>query len=283
MELSANAKINLTLDILRRREDGYHDLQMVMQAVTLADTLTVTPAQGAEGQAVSDLHFLPTGDKNLAQMAAAAFREAAGLGGEVDVSIQKHIPVCAGMGGGSSDAAAVLRALNAMEGEPMSPLELARVGERVGSDVPYCVLGGTALAEGRGELLTPLSSLPPCHIVICKPPFSISTPQLFGRVNVRKIVRRPDTAGVIAALDAGDLAGVARRMYNVFEDVLERRRSAEINEIKAALIDCGALGASMSGSGPSVFGLFDSRDSAQNACARLRETYRDVFLCAPAR
>ena len=283
MELSANAKINLTLDILRRREDGYHDLQMVMQAVTLADTLTVTPAQGAEGQAVSDLHFLPTGDKNLAQMAAAAFREAAGLGGEVDVSIQKHIPVCAGMAGGSADAAAVLIAMNRLTGAGLSPAGLAKIGERVGSDVPFCVLGGTALAEGRGELLTPLSSLPPCHIVICKPPFSISTPQLFGRVNVRKIVRRPDTAGVIAALDAGDLAGVARRMYNVFEDVLERRRSAEINEIKAALIDCGALGASMSGSGPSVFGLFDSRDSAQNACARLRETYRDVFLCAPAR
>ena len=283
MELSANAKINLTLDILRRREDGYHDLQMVMQAVTLADTLTVTPAQGAEGQAVSDLHFLPTGDKNLAQMAAAAFREAAGLGGEVDVSIQKHIPVCAGLAGGSADAAAVLIAMNRLTGTGLSPAGLAKIGERVGSDVPFCVLGGTALAEGRGELLTPLSSLPPCHIVICKPPFSISTPQLFGRVNVRKIVRRPDTAGVIAALDAGDLAGVARRMYNVFEDVLERRRSAEINEIKAALIDCGALGASMSGSGPSVFGLFDSRDSAQNACARLRETYRDVFLCAPAR
>ena len=283
MELSANAKINLTLDILRRREDGYHDLQMVMQAVTLADTLTVTPAQGAEGQAVSDLHFLPTGDKNLAQMAAAAFRVAAGLGGEVDVSIQKHIPVCAGLAGGSADAAAVLIAMNRLTGAGLSPAGLAKIGERVGSDVPFCVLGGTALAEGRGELLTPLSSLPPCHIVICKPPFSISTPQLFGRVNVRKIVRRPDTAGVIAALDAGDLAGVARRMYNVFEDVLERRRSAEINEIKAALIDCGALGASMSGSGPSVFGLFDSRDSAQNACARLRETYRDVFLCAPAR
>ena len=281
MELSANAKINLTLDILRRREDGYHDLQMVMQAVTLADTLTVTPAQGAEGQAVSDLHFLPTGDKNLAQMAAAAFREAAGLGGEVDVSIQKHIPVCAGLAGGSADAAAVLIAMNRLTGAGLSPAGLAKIGERVGSDVPFCVLGGTALAEGRGELLTPLSSLPPCHIVICKPPFSISTPQLFGRVNVRKIVRRPDTAGVIAALDAGDLAGVARRMYNVFEDVLERRRSAEINEIKAALIDCGALGASMSGSGPSVFGLFEDEVRAQDACRRLRGTYRDVFLCTP--
>lgn len=282
MELTANAKINLTLDILRRREDGYHDLQMVMQAVTLADELTVTPARGQEGAAVSDLRFLPTGKKNLAQTAAAAFREATGLGGEVDVSIRKRVPVCAGLAGGSADAAAVLRAMNELTGAGLSRLELARIGEAVGSDVPFCVLGGAALAEGRGELLTPLPPLPPCHIVICKPPFPISTPQLFSRVNVRKIVRRPDTAGVADALAAGDLPGVARRMYNVFEDVLEPRRFSQIASIKAALIDCGALGASMSGSGPSVFGLFSSPDAAQAAAMRLRETYQDVFLCGPA-
>ncbi len=281
MELDARAKINLTLDILRRREDGYHDMQMVMQSVTLADRLTVTPARGAEGQAASDLRFLPTGNKNLAQVAAAAFREAVGLGGEVDVDIQKRVPVCAGLAGGSADAAAVLRAMNRLSGAGLSPARLAEIGARAGSDVPFCVLGGTALAEGRGERLTPLPPLPPCRIVICKPPFSVSTPQLFGRVNVRKIVRRPDTAGVVAALEAGDLAGVARRMYNVFEDVMEPRRYAEISSIKAELIDCGALGASMSGSGPSVFGLFDSEAAAREALARLRDSYRDVFLCGP--
>ena len=281
MERDARAKINLTLDILRRREDGYHDLQMVMQSVTLADRLTVTPARGAEGQAASDLRFLPTGNKNLAQVAAAAFREAVGLGGEVDVDIQKRVPVCAGLAGGSADAAAVLRAMNRLSGAGLSPDRLAEIGARAGSDVPFCVLGGTALAEGRGERLTPLPPLPPCRIVICKPPFSVSTPQLFGRVNVRKIVRRPDTAGVVAALEAGDLAGVARRMYNVFEDVMEPRRYAEISSIKAELIDCGALGASMSGSGPSVFGLFDSEAAAREALARLRDSYRDVFLCGP--
>ena len=281
MELDARAKINLTLDILRRREDGYHDMQMVMQSVTLADRLTVTPARGAEGQAASDLRFLPTGNKNLAQVAAAAFREAVGLGGEVDVDIQKRVPVCAGLAGGSADAAAVLRVMNRLSGAGLSPDRLAEIGARAGSDVPFCVLGGTALAEGRGERLTPLPPLPPCRIVICKPPFSVSTPQLFGRVNVRKIVRRPDTAGVVAALGAGDLAGVARRMYNVFEDVMEPRRYAEISSIKAELIDCGALGASMSGSGPSVFGLFDSEAAAREALARLRDSYRDVFLCGP--
>ena len=282
MELSANAKINLTLDILRRREDGYHDLQMVMQSVTLADRLTVTPARGSEGRAVSDLRFLPTGGKNLAQMAAAAFREATGLGGEVDVVIRKLIPVCGGLAGGSADAAAVLRAMDRLTGAGLPRPRLAEIGARAGSDVPFCVLGGTALAEGRGERLTPLPPLPPCHIVICKPPFSVSTPQLFGRVSVRKIVRRPDTAGVLAALDAGDLAGVARRMYNVFEDVLEPRRFREISSIKGLLIDCGALGASMSGSGPSVFGLFDGEAAARAAYDCLRENYRDVFLCAPA-
>ena len=282
MELLANAKINLTLDILRRREDGYHEMQMVMQAVTLADGLTVAPAQGAQGEAVSNLRFLPTGGKNLAQMAAAAFRAATGLGGEVDVSIQKRIPVCAGLAGGSADAAAVLHAMNRLTGAGLSPAQLAEIGARVGSDVPFCVLGGAALAEGRGERLTPLPPLPPCHIVICKPPFSVSTPQLFSRVNVRKITRRPDTAGVVAALEAGDLTGVARRMYNVFEDVLDRRRYGEIASIKAALIDCGALGASMSGSGPSVFGLFPRQEDAQAAQQRLLQSYRDVFLCAPA-
>lgn len=278
MEISANAKINLTLDILRRREDGYHDLQMVMQSVSLADELTVTPARGGVGTAVSDLHFLPTGGKNLAQMAAAAFRAATGLGGEVDVSIRKHVPVCAGLAGGSADAAAVLHAMNRLTGAGLSPVELAKIGERVGSDVPFCVLGGAALAQGRGELLTPLAPLPPCHIVICKPPFSISTPQLFARVNVRKIVRRPDTAGVTAALAAGDLAGVARRMYNVFEDALPSHRRSRVNDIKNILIQCGALGASMSGTGPTAFGLFDDEGLAQEARERLADFGGEVFL-----
>lgn len=278
MRTAAYAKLNLTLDILRRRSDGYHDLQMVMQSIDLADELTITPAQGA-GTMSTTLTYLPNDGRNLAQMAAAAFRQAAGTGPEVDISIRKRIPVCAGMAGGSSDAAAVLRAMNALTGRPFSPERLAEIGAAVGSDVPYCVLGGTALAEGRGELLTPLPPLPACHVVVCKPPFPISTPQLFGRVDVRRIPRRPDTAGLLAALSAGDLSGVARRMYNVFEDVLEPRRQAEINAIKAALIDCGALGAAMTGSGPTVFGLFDDPAAARSAQLRLSETYQEVFLC----
>lgn len=278
MNVKAYAKLNLTLDILRKREDGYHDLQMVMQSVSLCDELTVTPAEG-EGSMSTNLSYLPADGRNLAQMAAAAFREATGLGGQVDISIEKNIPVCAGMGGGSSDAAAVLRAMNELTGAGLSVAELAKIGERVGSDVPYCVMGGTALAEGRGEILTPLPSLPHCWVAVCKPSFPVSTPQLFSRVDVRKIVRRPDTAGLMAALEEGDLIGVARRMYNVFEDAMEPRRRGEIDSIKAAMIDCGALGASMSGSGPTVFGLFGVKKQAEMTCRRLKELYKQVFLC----
>ena len=280
MEIQAFAKLNLTLDILGKREDGYHDLRMVMQSITLADTLTLEENQGEGLRVSANLRFLPTGEKNLAAAAALRFWEALGREPEdLDIRIEKRIPVCAGMAGGSSDAAAVLRALNQRAGEPFSPKELARLGERVGSDVPYCVLGGTALAEGRGEVLTPLAPLPRCWVVACKPDFPISTPELFAQADRVKLRRRPDTAGLVAALEAGDLGDVARRMYNVFEDVLPARLYTRVAEIKNDLIQCGALGANMSGSGPTAFGLFDRLEAAQEARACLAQRYRDTFLC----
>lgn len=280
MEIQAFAKLNLTLDILGKREDGYHDLRMVMQSITLADTLTLEENQGEGLRVSANLRFLPTGEKNLAAAAALRFWEALGREPEnLDIRIEKRIPVCAGMAGGSSDAAAVLRALNQRAGEPFSPRELAKIGERVGSDVPYCVLGGTALAEGRGEMLTPLAPLPRCWVVACKPDFPISTPELFAQADRVKLRRRPDTAGLVAALEAGDLGGVARRMYNVFEDVLPARLYTRVAEIKNILIQCGALGANMSGSGPTAFGLFDRLEAAQEARACLAQRYRDTFLC----
>ena len=277
MLVKAYAKLNLTLDILGRRPDGYHDLRMVMQSVDLADQLAINPAEGA-GRMSTNLSYLPADGRNLAQLAAAAFRETTGKGGAVDITIEKHIPVCAGMGGGSSDAAAVLRAMNEMTGAGLTPARLAEIGQQVGSDVPYCVLGGTALAEGRGELLTPLAPLPACTVVICKPQFPISTPQLFAQADSKRLTCHPDTDGLLRALEAGDLIGVSRRLYNVFEDVLDSRRRQEVDAIKAALIDCGALGASMSGSGPTVFGLFDREEPAQEAFDRLSGQYKDVFL-----
>lgn len=280
MEIQAFAKLNLTLDILGKREDGYHDRRMVMQSITLADTLTLEENQGEGLRVSANLRFLPTGEKNLAAAAALRFWEALGREPEdLDIRIEKRIPVCAGMAGGSSDAAAVLRALNQRAGEPFSPKELARLGERVGSDVPYCVLGGTALAEGRGEVLTPLPPLPRCWVVACKPDFPISTPELFAQADRVKLRRRPDTAGLVAALEAGDLGGVARRMYNVFEDVLPARLYTRVAEIKNDLIQCGALGANMSGSGPTAFGLCDRLEAAQEARSCLTQRYRDTFLC----
>lgn len=279
MELQARAKLNLTLDVLGCREDGYHDLRMVMQSIDLTDTLVVRPGTGEGIQVGTNLNFLPNGDKNLAAIAARQFWKA--LGKEpvpLDIEIQKRIPVCAGMAGGSSDAAAVLRGLNEQEGCPFSRKELARVGESVGSDVPYCVLGGTALAEGRGEILTVLPPLPKCHVVVCKPDFPISTPELFHRIDSVKVRRRPDTAGVLAALEAGDLEGVARRMYNVFEDVLTERQAAQVTQIKRTLIEYGALGATMSGTGPTAFGLFSDRKQAEQAYEVLARDYRETYL-----
>ena len=163
MEVLAYAKLNLTLDVLGKRPDGYHDMRMIMQSVALADTLTLEETDTGALRVGTNLHFLPNNEKNLAAQAALRWWEARGqVPKGLDITIEKRVPVCAGMAGGSSDAAAVLRALNQLEGAPMSLLELARVGERVGSDVPYCVVGGTALAEGRGEVLTPLPPLPKC-------------------------------------------------------------------------------------------------------------------------
>lgn len=279
MEVQAFAKLNLTLDVLGKRPDGYHDLCMVMQSITLHDTLTLTQNSEGRVRVSTNLSFLPTGDKNLAAAAALRFWEALDRPVRgMDIQIRKRIPVCAGMGGGSSDAAAVLRALNRQEGEPFALEELARLGERVGSDVPYCVLGGTALAEGRGERLTPLPPLPRCWAAVCKPDFPISTPELFGRIDSVRLRCRPDTAGVIAALEAGDLGGVARRMYNVFEDVLSPRYRTRVLEIKNGLIQQGALGVNMSGTGPTVFGLFEARSQAEAAMDALRENGGEWFL-----
>lgn len=282
MEVRAYAKLNLTLDVIARREDGYHDLRMVMQTVDLADTLVLTEEEQEGVRVCTNLRYLPGDERNLAAIAAKKFWEFNGCNGKgLAIDLHKNIPVCAGMGGGSSDAAAVLRALNEMSGLQLPVDRLAQIGEQVGSDVPYCVLGGTALAEGKGEKLTALPPLPDCHIVICKPTFPISTPELFGCIDCRKIRCRPDTEGIITALQNKDLAGVARRLYNVFEDVLTDRRGAEIAEIKTELISGGALGAAMSGTGPTVFGIFDEKEKAQAVYQSLKSQYPDTFLTRP--
>lgn len=275
----AYAKINLSLDVLGKREDGYHELAMVMATVDLADTLTFVH-QGEGIRVDSQLCFLPTDRTNLAAAAALAFQKATGHRIEpLTIQVDKRIPVCAGTAGGSSDAAATLRYLNRAAGTGLSLRELQTIGEAVGSDVPYCVAGGTALAEGRGERLTPLPPLPPCPVVLCKPNFPISTVSLFHELDRCKIRRRPDTKGILAALEAGDLQGVARRLYNVFEDALWPRQKRTVEGIKNTLVNEGALGAAMTGTGPTVFGLFDREEVAQTAYKALAEEYSSTFLC----
>lgn len=279
LTIPAYAKINLTLDVLGKRPDGYHDLSMVMQSVSLADQVIIRET-GEEGFTLkTDLGFLPGADKNIAGVAARAFARHTGadLSG-LEIELQKHIPVCAGTAGGSSDGAAVLRGLNRWFSCGLSLRHLAEIGEEVGSDVPYCVLGCTALAEGRGEKLTCLPALPNCHIVLCKPGFSVSTPELFRRIDELKLRFHPDTAGVLAALEEGDLAGVSRRMFNVFEEALPAQRRAVVEEIKSTLLSRGALGACMSGTGPTVFGIFDNAESARSVADELKQSYAETFL-----
>ena len=272
LDVTACAKLNLSLDVLDRRPDGYHDMRMVMQTVDLRDAIRLETGTGKPLSMRSSLGFLPADGRNLAAAAALRLAEETGADfGGLSIALDKSIPVCAGMAGGSADAAAVLRGLNALLGLGLSPARLEEIGAKVGSDVPYCVRGGTALAEGRGEVLTDLPPLPACWAVIAKPAFPVSTPELFRALDALRIRRRPDTAGLVDALAAGDLEGVARRMYNVFEDALPPRRGEEIRRLKNELIQQGALGACMTGTGSAVFGLFAGEADARRAREALEE------------
>ncbi len=279
---AAYAKLNLTLGVLGLREDGFHEMDMVMQSVQLHDVVTVqlrdTPGIGLQlGRA-----DLPTDARNLAHRAASVFLEA--LGGKsvgVDITIEKHIPVCAGTAGGSSDAAAVLRALNRLLDAPFSLEQLMALGKKIGSDVPYCVLGGTARAQGRGERLTKLPPLPPCYIVLCKPDFDISTPKLFARLDELGGMPPPDTPAMQRALEEASLSAVAAALDNVFEAVLPPREQAVIREIRERCMQQGALGSCMSGTGPTVFALFEKKTQARQCAQQLSGRFPDVFLTKP--
>lgn len=277
----AFAKLNLSLDVGPARGDGFHEMRTVMQAVTLFDDVAVRLVPGGRIGARSNLSYLPADSRNIACRAAEAFFERTGMTGMgAEIRLKKRIPVCAGMGGGSSDGAAVLRALNRLTGAGLTAAELEELARPLGSDVPFCVAGGAAIGTGRGDVLTPIAPLRPCTIVICKPPFSISTPELFKLIDRRRSKTRPDTDGIIASLEQSDLAGAAVRMYNVFEDVLPRR-CAEIAAIKGRLTELGALGAVMSGTGSALFGVFSDLDSAIAARAELRKKYRECYLAHP--
>ena len=260
----APAKINLALDILGKRPDGYHALCSVMQTVSLCDTVEL--AEGGEGFTLSMAGFTPPeGRKTLEQRAAEAFFARLGRAmPPLTVAITKRTPAYAGLGGGSADVAALLRILRDRYAPEMEDTTLESIGAEVGSDMPFCLRGGTALAEGRGEILTDLPPLPDCWIVLCKPPFPIPTPMLFARADSVAIPRRPDIPGMLDALKLGDLEGVAARLGNVFEEVLPPECGA-VFAIRDALLTAGAMGAGMSGSGPTVFGIFREEGIAREA------------------
>ena len=273
----AYAKINISLDVTGRRDDGYHDMLMVMQTVTLCDDVTVELTDEENSSASCNLHFIPCDERNLAVKAANMFFEKSGIKGAAKITLDKRVPVGAGMAGGSSDAAAVLRALNTLCGKPFDRAGLEALAAEVGSDVAFCISGGTALASGRGDIISPLPPMPDCYIVISKPDFSISTPELFRKLDSVKLRCHPDTTGILAALDERDLLKLARRMYNVFEDVPDRRIST-ITQIKSSLLDYGALGAVMTGTGSAVFGIFSELSSAEKAAEELSKSYRCTYV-----
>lgn len=279
---TAPAKINLALDILGRRPDGYHEMRMVMQTVSLWDRVSLEERE--EGFVLSARGIaLPAGKKSLEQRAAEAFFAAAGRPAPgLAVTLEKRIPAYAGLGGGSADVAALLRLLREAYAPEMPLSQLEAVGLTVGSDMPFCIRGGTALAEGRGEILTDLRPLPECRFVICKPNFDLPTAKMFARLRLEEGMRpRPDVDGMLAALAQGDLGGVAKRVGNVFEMVLEPEERREISRIEETLLRRGALAAAMSGSGPAVFGLFAPEADAAGAVEELERRYTQVFEARP--
>lgn len=270
------AKINLTLDVLGRRADGYHDVEMIMQTVSLFDLIIIDKTY-SNIVINTNLKYLPNNDKNIAYKAAKLFLEKTGERGGVRIMIHKNIPVAAGLAGGSGNGAAVLCAMNKLFNAGFSIEELCEMGAQLGADVPYCIVGGTQLASGIGEVLKPLPDMKKSTILIVKPPINVSTGTVYEQIDNAPIETRPDTEKIIGALMSGDIKAVAENMCNVMESVTETMYPV-IGGIKKKMLLNGASGAVMSGSGPSVFGIFEDENKAKLSHDSFAHQYRDVFL-----
>lgn len=277
----AFAKLNLTLDVLGKREDGYHNLKSVMQAISIRDDVEIDVGTGKPWSLECSMEGIPTDRSNLAWKAAEVYCDAMKKDPEgLAIRITKRIPSGAGLGGGSADAAAVLRALNRHYGDPLSILALAELGAQVGSDVPFCVLCGTAMVEGRGERLRKLPDMPECVFVVCKPEFSISTAELYKKLDSVAIARRPDQQAMETALLAGDLTKVADLLCNVFDPVVTAEH-LELNYIKSICNSYGALGMQMTGSGSAIYAIMPSFEYAAVVCNMLKDNYSQIFIAKP--
>lgn len=284
MQLKALAKINLGLDVLRKREDGYHDVRMIMQNVHIYDQIFMEK-QAQDGILVkTNLYYLPANENNLVYKAAKLLMDEFDIPGGLSIDLKKYIPVAAGMAGGSSDAAAVLFGMNRMYGLGLSLESLMERGVKIGADVPYCIMRGTALSEGIGEILTPLPPMPPCYILVAKPAVSVSTKFVYENLHANELEHHPNVDGMMEALKKQDLRALTECMKdgNVLETVTVPAYPV-IQKIKDAMVSHGALVSLMSGSGPTVFGVFDSKQTAKKAYAALKRGHyaKQVFLTTP--
>lgn len=278
VRVRAHGKINLGLDVVRKREDGYHDVRMIMQQVGLYDGIDIKRLGMADDgerhiTIETNLKYLPVNENNLAYKAAAMLMDEFGIQESIYIKIKKLIPVAAGMAGGSSDAAAVMKGINRMFQLGLSKKGLMERGVKLGADVPYCIMGGTALAEGIGEILTPIRHMPPCYIILAKPGINVSTKMVYGALHADSIENHPDIDGLIRCIETEDLHGMAAKMGNVLADVTEELYPI-IGEIKEEMKKLGAINAMMSGSGPTVFGLFEKRETAEQAYRQLKADAR---------
>lgn len=269
--LKAMGKINLGLDVVRKREDGYHEVRMIMQTVGVYDRISLKRSHTPGIHVTTNLYFLPVNENNLVYKAAQMLMEEFQVKEGLDIHLQKYIPVAAGMAGGSADAATVLYGVNRMFRLGLSQKELMERGVRIGADVPYCLMRGTALSEGIGEVLTRLPAAPACKVIIAKPGISVSTKYVYGHLDAAGIKEHPDIDGMIEAIQEGSYEGVVRRLGNVLETVTQERHPV-IGEIKELLTAHGADGALMSGSGPTVFGLFREEKKAREALRALEKS-----------
>ena len=288
LTVKAYAKINLHLDVVSKYENGYHEVRNVMQSVSLCDDVEVALNEEGKNSLWCNIPTVPTDEKNIAWRAANLFFEKCGLSLGADIRINKRIPVAAGMAGGSTDGAAVLKALNELCGNPLSESELLELGGRLGADVPFCIKGGTGYADGIGAQLHDFAKMPPCYLVVACGNEGVSTPWAYSTLDAlyldfaEGVYEPADIGRLESALRSGDVRKMAQSMYNIFESAIEPHRP-EVTKIKASLIESGALGAMMSGSGPSVFGIFEDVERARAAVSSLETMKIQAFVAEPVK
>lgn len=275
IDIRAYAKVNLTLDVIGKRADGYHLVQMIMQQIDLYDEISLS--RSVDGISLqSDSAYVPENPQNLAWRAVSLMQKELGLQDGVHINIRKQIPVAAGLAGGSTDAAAVIHGYAELCGVRLTLSEKMALGLKLGADVPFCLMGGAALAEGIGEILTPVAGLRDSWLVVCKPNFGVSTKEIYSALKWEQISRHPETENMLKALEDGGIHGIAPLLANVLEPVT-CERYPEVRTLKDKMLQYGADGTLMSGSGPTVFGIFKSAEKARSACANLKRFYRQTY------